>query len=153
MLPTESDCCAHISGNEVSGAFYGLAVLQPDSLVLGTEQRSDCGQSFPSESTCWVGLYLQLLGLRSQAGIWSRGLCSLKPGTREPVRVLEEPSSRLRSDFLFPSLPRRAGMSSFLGSEKSKCNEVLLYKLILMQITFSPIYYLKCFFFSGMFPR
>lgn len=66
------------AGTRCQVLFNGLAILQPDGLLVYTEQCSYCAQSFPPESTCLVGLYLQLLGLRSQAGIWSRSLGGLK---------------------------------------------------------------------------
>lgn len=118
VLPLNQTVVHAFSGNEVSGAFYGLAILQPDSLVLLAEQCSYCGQSFPSESTCLVGLYLQLLGLRSQAGIWSRGLRSLKPSTRA---CKSAGRTVLMSALLHPASfsPATCWMSSFLSSENA----------------------------------
>lgn len=95
-------CPAHTSGNEVSGAFNGLPISQPNSLSFYKNSAVTVGRVLPSECTCLVDFHLQLLGLRSQAGIWSQSLGSLKPPTRQPVRELEE---TILTSALLPLIP------------------------------------------------
>lgn len=113
---TESNCCAHVSGNEVSGAFYSLAILQPDSLLLRTEAQLLWAE-FPIRVHLFGGFISTAAGIKVTSRHLVVRLMQLKTPHKRACKSAGRTAFMSALLHLISFSPSTCWMSSFLSSE------------------------------------